>query len=386
MHHLDLPPVEYEHPWRRSFAERLAALRGGSPRIAYYYSAPDTSTFRYRVFNMVEAVERSGTDASASWFVGEDGDAALMAIGQADVVILCRAMYTPHVGAVIARAKSLNKPIVFDTDDLVFDPRFAHLIMETLDAGAGEESLNKWFGWISRLGETLRHCDVAITTNPYLGARIGDVRDIPVAIVPNFMNAGQLALSDRIYAAKQASPSRDAYPGIGYFSGTPTHNRDFGIIEPMLADLLDADSDLRLRIVGFLEPGERLARHADRIEMLPLQDFMNLQRLIGEVDINLVPLQTNEFTNCKSELKYFEAASVGTATVATPTYTYRRAIRHGETGYLARAHEWKQTVRAMLDDLSRVDEVALNARASVLSIYTPEVQAAAILAAVGLAA
>lgn len=382
MYRLDLPELEYAHPWRRSFAERWAALRRGSPRIAYYYSSPDTSTFRYRVFNMVEALERSGADASASWFVADDGDAALAAVDEADVVVLCRAVYTPHIGAVIARARATGKRVVFDTDDLVFDPRFAHLIMETLDEETGEEKLNKWFGWLSRLGETLRHCDAAITTNAYLAARIRDVRDIPVAIVPNFMNTAQLELSDQVYAAKQATSSRDSGPVLGYFSGTPTHNRDFRLIEPMLADILDEDPSVLLRIVGFLDPGERLARHADRIEMLPLQDFVNLQRLIGEVEINLVPLQLNEFTNCKSELKYFEAAAVGTATAATPTYTYRRAIDHGETGYLVRAHEWKRTVRAMLDDLSRVEAVAASARASVLSRYTPDAQASAVLAAV----
>ena len=70
------------------------------------------------------------------------------------------------------------------------------------------------------------------------------------------------------------------------------------------------------------------ARVPERIEVCPLQDFVNLQRLIGEVEINIVPLQDNAFTNCKSELKYFEAAIVETVTVATPTYTFSR-VRSG---------------------------------------------------------
>ena len=65
---------------------------------------------------------------------------------------------------------------------------------------------------------------------------------------------------------------------------------------------------------------------------------MNLQRLIAEVEINISPLQNNLFTNCKSELKYFEAAIAGTITVATPTYAFSRAIVDGENGFLAKAY------------------------------------------------
>ena len=57
-----------------------------------------------------------------------------------------------------------------------------------------------------------------------------------------------------------------------------------------------------------------------------------------------MPLQYNAFTNCKSELKYFEAAVVGTQTIASPMFTYARAIRHGENGYLAQAHQWADRI------------------------------------------
>ena len=47
-----LAPVAYQDPWTATFAERKATLLSGDPRIAYYYARPDTSTFRYRAFNM----------------------------------------------------------------------------------------------------------------------------------------------------------------------------------------------------------------------------------------------------------------------------------------------------------------------------------------------
>ncbi len=74
-----------------------------------------------------------------------------------------------------------------------------------------------------------------------------------------------------------------------------------------------------------------------------------MQRLIGEVELNLAPLQDNRFTNCKSELKYFEAAITGTLTIASPTYAFRNALRDGENGFLANDTEWETKIRAAID-------------------------------------
>ena len=85
---------------------------------------------------------------------------------------------------------------------------------------------------------------------------------------------------------------------------------------------------------------------------------MTLQKLVAWVGLNLVPLQYNTFTNCKSELKYFEAAIVGTQTIASPTYTYARAIQDGENGYLAQAHQWLNRIRHAAADAARFSTMA----------------------------
>ena len=189
----------------------------------------------------------------------------------------------------------------------------------------------------------MRLCDGVITTNAFLAEKIRDFSGLPTWTVPNFLNRAQIELSSQIRAAKQQSEwARDSQIDIGYFSGTPTHARDFALIESALVTLLESNPAVRLRIVGFPPQSELLAPLAHRIETLPLQDFLNLQRMIGAVEINVVPLQDNEFTNCKSELKYFEAAIVGTVTIATPTFTYRQAIDDGRNGYLATAQQWAE--------------------------------------------
>ena len=159
-------------------------LRSGSPRIAYYYTQPDTSTFRYRVFNMIEALRVAEPMASAAWFTAGDARGATEAVAQADLVVIGRALYSRHVAAVVTRARAAGRRVLFDVDDFVFDSRYTHLIMETLDQNPDDDGLQAWFGWIGRLGATLQLCDGAITTNEFLAERIRRFHESPRTSFP----------------------------------------------------------------------------------------------------------------------------------------------------------------------------------------------------------
>ena len=55
------------------------------------------------------------------------------------------------------------------------------------------------------------------------------------------------------------------------------------------------------------------------------------------------------FNDCKSELKFFEAAAVGTWTVASASQAFVAAIDDGKTGRLARAYEWDSALGEAVD-------------------------------------
>jgi len=256
------------------------------------------------------------------------------------------------------------------------------LTLNYLDHPTRESDLDYWFADFGRYGALMRLCDGVIVTNEYLAARVRAFCNLPTAVVPNFMNRAQLDHSARILDNKRASGfARDGRIHVGYFSGSPTHHRDFSIIEDALTALMNRDPRIVLRIVGSLTPGQRFVRFGDRVEVFPLQNILNLQRLIGEVEFNVVPLQYNTFTNCKSELKVFEAAAVGTISIVTPSFTLQHAILDGETGYIAPAHRWQQTLALAIDNLERYPEMAEAAAAAALRRYVPGAQGPAVLRA-----
>jgi glycosyltransferase involved in cell wall biosynthesis len=368
---------------------RIDTLRRGRPRIAWLYEKPDTSTFRYRCFNPATSLAAAQLDIGAAWFALAEMPKVLDVIGKLDTLIVCRVRYNAEVARLIARAIAQGTRILFDCDDLVFDSRYVHLVIKTLDQPDDDAAhWDFWHATIGRIEATARLCHGGIATNAFLAERLGRViGDATCAIVPNYLARDQETISRQLFETKRKRGFAGTGPiTIGYFSGTPTHNNDFAIAAPALARLLSNDSKTRLRIVGFPPPNGPLAAFTDRIETIPLQDYLNLQRVIAEVEINIAPLQNNEFSNCKSELKFFEAAAVGTWTIASPTYTFQQSIEDGVTGRLARAHEWDQALAEAVElvrDPERYTPMAEAAAAACYERYGWNNQLGCILRAVG---
>jgi len=378
-------PPEFPDPWAPSIDERVRRVAtSGAHTVAYLYEVPDTSTFRYRVFNMVEAlgVDDRGQRISATWFTRAELPILERLIGEVDTLIICRTRYTARLDSLVTRARAAGCRVLFDVDDLIFDTRYVSLVLETLDRNPGEAMLDEWFASISRIGALLRLCDGAISTNHFLSARIEDFAQLPAWVVPNFLNDLQLQRAAEVRRSRHASVQPGRVTTIGYFSGTPTHNRDFELVSTALARVMTRHADVRLLIVGFLDVGPALHGFVDRIDILPLTDFLTLETLIGETGLNIVPLQTNAFSNSKSELKYFEAAIVETPTFATPTYSFRLAIEDGVNGYLVESYDWEDRLEQAVCGELDLTGVAERGLAHTLRWYTPAAQVGAIRDAV----
>jgi SAM-dependent methyltransferase len=95
---------------------------------------------------------------------------------------------------------------------------------------------------------------------------------------------------------------------------------------------------------------------------------------MARFDINLAPLEVgNPFCEAKSELKLFEAALVDVPTIASPTGPYRRAIRHGGTGFLAATSgNWYEAMAQLISDPAMRRRVARQARRDALWHFGPE--------------
>ena len=364
MYQLELPPFTYSVPWNEPYADRIRALSQGKRKVAFYYgNMPDNGTFRYRVYNMVQSLNSLGNGISAAYFIGTDEPHLDEIFSGADCIVICRTKISQRLAHAMSMAKNLGKQLVFDIDDLLFDPVYMHLVLNTIDADLSREDVwQNWYGDCARFSATLMQCDRAVTTNAYLAEKMAKSSGKNVSVIPNYLNEAQLQLSRIMYKQKQASEFNYSKPLLlGYFSGSSTHNQDFALLTDAFIALFEKYPDLKLRVVGMLDLDKRLKSYADRIEILPLQNILSLQKCIAEVDINLVPLQVNVFTSCKSELKYFEAGITGTISIASPTSVMKDVINDGYNGFLSMSYQWFEKIDFVLSNMDIYPQLAMQA-------------------------
>lgn len=374
MYKISAPSKGNTTPWEVPFSSRCRTLRqclkDGVHVALLLYERADTSTFRYRGYNMAQITKESNRWRSVYFFTNEI-DKIFPYLCQLSLAVVIRVRWTHSLEKFIYAVKSNHIPLLFDVDDLVFDTKHLPMVTNTLNVSFKEEmDYEFWFAYIGRIEYTAAKADGFITTNSFLGDKLQGKFNKPYGIIPNFLNEEQLHISERCLEQKKTRVSRKPFT-IGYFSGTPSHINDFKTIYKELILLLEEFEDIQLKVVGFMEfpPEMQPLILTNRVTFTSLVDFLELQHLTAEVDVNIVPLVNNIFTNCKSELKFFEAAVVNTPTFAQPTYTYRNCITDGVNGFLCRQGEWYEKIKAFYLGQTDAESIIKNAHDFAMEHY-----------------
>lgn len=365
-------------PWNTPLSERIKDFHNtgiiGKKRILFLYPSSDASTFRYRGYNLSQYLKQSSQFSLHFFFSQNELDDVQTLVATCDLLVLCRTNWNYKLDFLITKAKAHNIPVVFDVDDLIFDLQYLPLLLNTVGSPTDtlakqERDLGYWFSNVGRIHLTASRADGFITTNAFLGEKLRQTFDKPYTIIRNSLNQEQIDISVLCIEEKRKQNSNHPFT-IGYFSGSPTHMNDFSTVAQEIQMFLLEHPDAKLMIVGIMKLPSYLQPLADagQIEFHPLVDFLELQKLISSVDVNIVPLIENDFTNCKSELKYFEAAIVDTITVATPTYAYKNAINHGENGFLCSPGQWYDILQDIYYD--RIDRAKIIENARIHAMET----------------
>lgn len=346
MINLDIQNHKNITPWEITLAERIAYMTksDGKKICVIVYEKADTSTFRYRGYNIFQVMQKSHAWKSIYFFENELESISFF-LKRVSIVVASRTRWSHKIQKFIDRVKDNGIPFLFDTDDCIFDLDALPVLMNTLNVAEREEDYDFWFSYVSRIGHVARQADGYISTNLFLSTKLSQKFQKKSYVISNFLNYEQIIFSDKCRKLKKSEISDGRFV-IGYFSGTPSHINDFMVVYRDIMDLMEKYSDIYLYVVGFMQfPAEMLPMlKKGRIKLLELVDFITLQKLIAEVDVNIVPLVQNVFTNCKSELKFFEAALVETITCASPIYSYKTIIQSGINGFLCTQTQWYNTL------------------------------------------
>lgn len=348
---------------KRVFRAFFGLFRRVHPGDVLFISNGIGDSARYRTRYRAEELELCGLKTAITV---QDNPFLSKYADRFSVFIFHRVLYTPRVAKLIDRIKAQNKEIIFETDDLVYDPAF----LKHMDYYTQMNALERTLYEHGVGGEILAdpYVKVCTTSTAYLAERLRE-RGKRVFVVRNKVSQADVRLAGEVLKdiKKNAMCVR-----VGYLSGTPSHNKDFATIVPALTRLLVAYPEMRLVLVGPLDIDERLDTFGDRIERLP---FLSREKYFSEMarlDINLAPLEIgNPFCEAKSELKWFEAGLLAVPTVAAATKTFRQAITDGVDGFVAATEEeWEANIGALVADGELRKRMGAQARETVLARYT----------------
>ncbi|HAR99839.1 MAG: Methyltransferase type 11 [Candidatus Moranbacteria bacterium GW2011_GWC2_37_73] len=319
---------------------------------------------RYRDHHVAEELEIQGLKCSITV---QDNPFLPNYADKFKVFVFHRVLFSPSVKKLIEKIKEQKKEIIFETDDLVYDPKF----LEYMDGFKTMNYLEKKLYENGVGGEILAdpYVKVCSTTTTYLADKLRQ-QNKKVFIVPNKLSRRDVEVADIVTNNKQQTT--DNKINLGYFSGTLSHNKDFATITEALVQIMEKNENVELFLVGPLDIENELNKFASRIKQLPYvtreKHFGNL----ASVDINLVPLEIgNPFCESKSELKFFEAGIVGVPTVAAATAPFVEAIADGVDGFVANGTEqWIEKIENLILDENLRIEIGEKAREKALSRYT----------------
>ena len=365
-------PNPWDIPLETRKKELLSAKKAGKKiALLLYPDENKASSFRYRGYNIYEATRDSKSWQLIYFFLPEL-DEVFELVDEINLLIFGRiTKWTPKFDELALRAKNHGAKVLQDLDDCICGPYYIKDAFNLISPDFADQEY--WINTCANYELISYLCDGFIVTNDYLGEKLSVAHDKkPYRVIKNFLNHEQIKYSETIIQSKQPNAPEDFT--IGYFSGSHTHASDFEVIFPELIDFLDAHNDTKLEIVGLLPLPASAEKYLKRnqIKLLPLVDFLTLQKLMSEVDVNLAPLDDNIFANCKSELKFYEAALVKTPTIASPTFAFKNAIKNGETGFLCRPGEWYDALEKLYNDRNLREQIANSAYNYALKTYTPD--------------
>ncbi len=297
-----------------------------------------------------------------------------------DAVIFYRVPATPAVVEAIMQARRAGLPTFYEIDDPIFDETH---YPDTFESYGGQISKDVYAGLVTGTAlfrAAMSLCDYALASTPTLAEAMAPA----VLSGKAFLHRNALGAAHIAAMARAAQPVRRAPAGgpvrIFYGTATHAHNEDFAAhAAPALARLLDrGDDDVELVLMGYLTLPECLLRHRHRITCLePVWDVETYWAVLAEMDISIAVLKPGHVADCKSEIKWLEAAMLGIPSVVTGTATYRDVIEDGVTGLLASTPEdWFMALRSLIRDPKRRRMIGDAARSRIVRSYDPAAMAA----------
>jgi len=311
---------------------------------------------RYRCEHLLESLRLLGADGALF-----DSTAPLPAapeeiMNNIEMVVFHRAAWNNPIGQLVEEADRQSKPLLFDTDDLVFDAQAD----PSQDAGVGRFGKGQA---VENQFRTMQACQLVLTSTDFLKTRV-QALGLEASTLRNGYSTQMLDC-----ARKTTMRRLKDRVVLGYASGTPTHDRDLALIQRGIAWALENYSQVDIHLMGYIRKSPELQAFGSRVQRRPFVSWHALPQRLRDIDINLAPFCGDSlFSQGKSALKYMEAALVGVPTIASPMPAYLNAIESGKNGLIAMDDaDWRDHLQFLIENTAGRTQIGQSAQKAVLA-------------------
>jgi glycosyltransferase involved in cell wall biosynthesis len=286
-----------------------------------------------------------------------------------DIVIFYRVPALPQILKGMAQVTAAGKLAVYEIDDLLFDQTYPPPI-HSYGTMVDDATYGELLRGMALFNAAARCCRIGLASTKMLASQLGPLTQ-----------SGECLLHrngvDQDNAFRQPDRSLKDTVDIFYGSGTKAHNSDLAaVIIPVMRHVLARHKQARLVVMGYAElPAEFLDDFGDQVLILPLIDNVrSYYEALQWADINLAVLKDDVFNDCKSEIKWMEAACFAMPSILSKTANHRDVIEHGIDAYLATtADQWINALDRLIRDPDHRRTMGMKAQEQVHARYRPDV-------------
>ena len=338
-----------ENPLFKRISKLQESKSMGFRIVVYIVPTYYSQTVRYRAENMVRVINKS-----SEWraFIFETFNANILVnyIDQIDVIICTRTRYD-ELYAFIDVANRHNVTSYYDIDDF----RFSEKCITPSEMGMTVSDINYQYQKLAN------QCQGFITTTLFLQKEIERLYRKKTYLIRNFLDYTQSNLANQYCKEKMNELAYDDTTFcLGYYA-SDSHYRDLSLIADELVTFIEAHKDVEIRIGGMSKVPAILENDtlSDRVKILEFMDGYKLMKEFAEVDVNLIPLILDDYSEARSEIKYFEAGSVGTLSIMSPSEVYKDIVWRGNKGVLCEQGEWNYKLEKIYKDKKELQKNSL---------------------------
>mgnify|MGYP003300198122 FL=1 len=244
--------------------------------IVYIKDVFDNSTFRYRTYNVMEAMEDSDK-YYVTCFLIKELYSIYNILDKISLVILQRAKWSFELESFIRILNAKNIRIIYDMDDLIYHTKYVPKYLNSV-GDYREFAIDSFFALSKRYEMIASISDGFIVTTEALRRHIENDFKKPVWVLSNFLNREQEEESEKICKIKKEQAVDEKFV-IGYFSGSNSHQRDLEIVESAIVRLMDKYDDIYLRIVGFMNLSDNFSAHPPNLSTTIIGQVCSISRV-----------------------------------------------------------------------------------------------------------